>query len=100
MSQKQTMLVVWFRNGKLYKALACGPRSWRRTANRWNEYAQLWNRRFGYEKNVVGVISEADAAKLMQPHDTLPEHAPPEVLRKAKEIRELMRVAPWGNWKN
>ncbi len=94
------MLVVWFRNGELYKAKACGPRSWRRTANQWNEYAQRWNRHFGYEKNVVGVISESDAEKLMRPHRTLPKHTPPGVLLEQKRIRELMRVAPWGNWKN
>jgi len=96
----EVTLVVWFRNGELYKAQACSPRSWRRTANRWNEYAQLWNRRFGYEKNVVGIISEADAAKLMQPHLTVPKHTSPEILKEHQRIRELMRVAPWGNWKN
>ena len=94
------MLVVWFRNGTLYKAQACNRRSWRRTANRWNEYAVLWNRRFGYEKNVVGVIPGFRVLEIMKPHKDLPKHTPPELLHKQQRIRELMRVAPWGDWKN
>jgi hypothetical protein len=93
-------LIVWFRNEKLYKAQACSPRSWRRTANSWNEYAQLWNRRFGYEKNIVGIVSGSAVLEIMNPHNGLPKHAPKDVLYKQKTIRELMRVAPWGNWKN
>jgi len=49
---------------------------------------------------VVGIISEADIAKLMQPHLTVPKHTSPEILKEHQRIRELMRVAPWGNWKN
>ena len=95
-----SVIVVWFRNGELYKAQACSARSWRRTANSWNEYAKLWNRRFGYEKNVVGIISEFDAAKLMRMHDGIPKHTPTAILAEQRKIRELMRVTPWGNWKN
>ena len=94
------MIVVWFRNGELYKALACSARTWRRTANQWNEYAELWNRQFGYEKNVVGTISGLDAIKLMRPHKGTPKHTPKDILSGRRRIRELMRVAPWGNWKN
>jgi len=95
----KSVIVVWLRNGELYKAQACGPRSWRRTANSWNEYAQLWNRRF-YEKNVVGIISGDVVKNLLDPHNSLPKHAPPEVLKEQRKIRKLMRAAPWGNWKN
>jgi hypothetical protein len=95
-----SIIVVWLRNEKIYKAQACGPKSWRRTANSWNEYAQLWNRRFGYDKNVVGTISESAALKLVQPHTGLPTHASREFLKKQRTIRELMRIAPWGHWKN
>jgi hypothetical protein len=94
------MLVVWFRNGKLYKAHAYSSRTWRRAANSWNEYAQLWNKRFGYDKNVVGVIPESVLWSLMQPHHELPKHLPKEILDSRRKIRELMRVAPWGKWAN
>lgn len=94
------MLVVWLRNEKLYKAQACSERTWRRVANGWNEYAQLWNKRFGYEKNVVGVIPDSACLTLVQKHQGLPKHLPKEILAKQKRVRELMTVAPWGNWKN
>ena len=93
-------LVVWFRNGTLYKAQACSRHSWRRTANAWNEYAELWNKRFGYEKNVVGVIPGSRALEMMKRHKGLPKHAPPDRLLQLRNIRELMRVAPWGKWTN
>ena len=94
------MLVLWFRNGKLYKAQACSPRSWRRTANSWNEYAQLWNKRFEYKKNVIGVVPDEMCLALIQEHDGVPKHLPKEILNMKRRIRELMRVAPWGDWKN
>ena len=100
MRNNPNVLVVWLRNGELYKARACSARTWRRTANQWNEYAKLWNKRFGYEKNVIGIISEFAATKLMRPHDGIPKHTPREILSERRKIRELMRVAPWGKWKN
>lgn len=94
------MLVVWLRDGRLYKAHACSSRTWRRVANNWNEYAQLWNRRFERDKNVIGVINDEDVAMIFKVHKGLPRHTPKDILRKQRNIRELMRVAPWGNWKN
>jgi hypothetical protein len=94
------MLVVWFRNGELWKAKACSSRSWRRTANGWNEYAKLWNKRFGYEKNVVGIIPASVCWSLVQPHEGTPKHLPKDVLDARRRIRELVRVAPWGKWAN
>ena len=94
------MLVLWFRNEKLYKAQACSVRSWRRVANGWNKYAQLWNQRFGYEKNIVGVIPDNECWKLIQKHKGTPKHLPKEVLAARRRIRELMSMAPWGDWKN
>lgn len=92
------MIVLWFRNGKLYKAHGCGARTWRRTANRWNERAKLWNKRFGYEKNLIGIIPDDAALELMQCHDGLPKHTPDDIRLRRKRIRELMQVAPWGKW--
>lgn len=54
-------LVVWFRDGKLYKSAVCNDeRTFSRTANSFNEHAQFWNR-FGKHSNVVGVISSEEA---------------------------------------
>ena len=94
------MLVVWFRDGKLYKAQACTPQSWRRVANAWNEYAELWNQRFGRRKNVVGTVRDEDVKEFTEVHHGKPCHTPKDVLQKKRRLRELMRIAPWGNWKN
>jgi len=82
-------LVVWFRNGTLYKSKVCGPRSLKRTANQWNEYAQKWNR-LPNQINLIGVISQAAILELMRPHDGLPKHTAPEVLARQKKIRNLL----------
>jgi hypothetical protein len=84
-------LLVWFRNGKLYKATVCGPRSLKRTANSWNEYAQRLNRLPG-QLNLIGVISQAAVLELMRPHEGLPNHTPPEVLARQRKIRNLLSL--------
>jgi len=96
----KNVIVVWLRDDKLHKAQAYSARSWRRAANRWNEYAQLSNRRFGHRKNFVGVILEKEVLGLIREHDGIPKHLDRKILAARRRIRELLRVAPWGSWKN
>jgi hypothetical protein len=88
------MLVVWFRDGKLYKAQACSAQTWRRTANSWNEYAELWNRRFGREKNVVGIVEDSDVKEWTEVHHGKPCHTPRGVLAKKRLRRDKIRNFP------
>jgi hypothetical protein len=83
-------LVVWFRNGALYNAKVCRPRSLKRIANQWNEYAQRWNQMPG-ELNIVGTISQAAVLNIMRPHTGLPKRAPAQVKAKIKLRRKKIQ---------
>ena len=84
-------LVVWFRNGKLYKAQVCGSRSLKRVANQWNEYAKFWSRANSQEINLIGTISQAAVLNIMRRHEGLPKHSARSVLQRQKKIREFKR---------
>ena len=82
-------LLVWFQNGRLYKSTVCGPRTLKRTANQWNEYAQRWNLMTGHV-NLIGTISQAAVLEIMRPHEGLPKHTPKEKLIRMRKIRHLL----------
>jgi hypothetical protein len=84
-------LLVWFRNGRLWKSAVCGPRSLKRMANQWNEYAQRWNQ-ITKEINLIGTISQEAVLELMRPHEGFPKHAPPEILARQHKIRNLLNL--------
>lgn len=92
-----TYLVAWFRDGILIRSTTCkSERSLNRIANSYNEYAQLWNSRFGKKKNIIGVCTGEELSKICTVHKGLPKHMPREKLLVQRAIRDLRNMPTKG----
>ena len=90
-------LVIAIRNGQVVRATLCRTEAGaKRVANSWNEYARLWNRRFGYDKNRVAIITEPDLLRAARLHEGIPKHAPREKLDRARSRRNLRNMPVRG----
>lgn len=80
-------LLVWFRNGKLYRAGAYSRRSITRAANSWNEYGKLWSR-VG-ETHLIAIVAAEDILRIAKKHEGVPTRNPAANARR-KKIKNLM----------